>query len=183
MSIFEITALISILMIGSSIIYSTVRVGISPMPSSKKAYQAILELTDDTNLGTIYDLGSGWGNLVIRLAKHYPERQIIGYELSFFPWLCTCLLKRVLGLTNLTVYRKDFLQADLSEAEVIICYLFPKTMTKLRNKLRQEKGKLQFVISNNFALPAQQVSKTIRIDDFYKSPIYFYEMNQTAINM
>jgi len=76
-----------VLLITVSIIYNTVKLGISPMPSSKKAYIAMMQLADDTGSGTIIDLGSGWGNFVIRIAKKYPHRKIVGYELSYLPWL------------------------------------------------------------------------------------------------
>ena len=97
-----------VFVVGASIVFSTIKIGISPMPSSRKAYQAMLALTDETGTGPIYDLGSGWGSLVIRLAIKNPDRQIVGYELSLFPWLITKIITRVLGLRNLAVYREDF---------------------------------------------------------------------------
>ena len=159
---------------GASIILSTLKIGISPMPSSKKAYQAILTLLDETGVGPIYDLGSGWGNLVIRLAKKYPGRQVIAYELSFFPWLITKIFKRIFGLSNLTLYREDFLKADLSNASVVICYLFPTAMAEIKNKLINGNSKPDFIISNSFSLPSYQASKVIQLTDFYKSPVYLY---------
>ncbi len=147
------------------------------MPSSKKAYQAMIALAAETGVGPIYDLGSGWGSLVIRLAIKYPERQIVGYELSMFPWLITKIIKRALGLHNLTVYREDFLKADLSAASVITCYLFPAAMEAIKSKLDLGKGSLRFIISNNFALPSHQASKVVRLNDFYKSPVYLYRLS------
>lgn len=174
MPIFESVLIAVVFIVGASIIFSTIKIGISPMPSSKKAYQAILALADETGAGPIYDLGSGWGSLVIRLARKYPDRKIVGYELSFFPWLVTKFFKRVLGLSNLTLHREDFLKADLSSASVVICYLFPATMSEIKNKLIHGNDKLGFIISNNFALPSYQASKVIQLNDFYKSPVYLY---------
>ena len=140
----------------------------------------MLSLIDETGSGDIYDLGSGWGNLVIRLARKFPERQVVGYELSFFPWLFAKVMKNILNLNNLALYREDFMTSDLTEASVITCYLFPKTMQKVEAKLQCQindgKGKLNFVVSNNFALPSYQATKTIRLNDFYKSPVYLYRM-------
>ncbi len=178
MPIIESVLITAVFIIGASIIFSTMRVGIPPMPSSKKAYQAIIQMTEETGSGPIYDLGSGWGSLVIRLAKKYPDRQVVGYELSFFPYFITKLVKRVLGLHNLILHREDFLKADLSEASVITCYLFPAAMKEIHSKLEHDLEKLQFIISNNFALPSYQASKVIQLDDFYKSPIYMYRLNQ-----
>jgi len=159
-----------------SIIYSTVKLGISPMPSSQKAYQAMLQLVGETGTGTIIDLGSGWGSFVIQIAKRYPQRQVIGYELSLLPWLTSTLLKRVFSLKNLTLHRQDFYREDLSPASVIVCYLFPQAMNKIKHKLWLEQPKIDFLISNNFALPSYQPEKVITLDDFYKSPVYLYTL-------
>ena len=150
--------------------------GISPMPSSAKAREVIIQLTVNTGTGPIVDLGSGWGNLIIPLAKKYPQRKIVGYEISLTPWLITKLLKTIFSLNNLEVYRKDFLQKELSSAEVLICYLYPEGMKTLANKLTSEKNTARFLISNYFSLPSQQPEKTIQLDDFYKSPIYLYHL-------
>ncbi len=160
-----------------SIVYSTISLGISPMPSSNKAYLAMMQLADETGTGTIVDMGSGWGNFVIRIAKRYPQRQIVGYELSYLPWLTSTLIKKAFALNNLTLHRQNFYQADFSNVSVLICYLFPEAMAKISEKLRREKSGVNFLISNNFALPSWQPSKTIQLNDFYKSPVYFYKIS------
>ena len=177
MPVFESVLITTVFIVGASIVFSTIKIGISPMPSSKKAYQAMITMADETGAGPIYDLGSGWGNLVIRLAIKYPDRQIVGFELSIFPWLITKTIKRILGLSNLVVHRADFLKADLSGASVITCYLFPSAMEAIKSKLDLGKGNLRFIISNNFALPSYQASEIVQLNDFYKSPVYLYRMN------
>lgn len=171
-----------VLFITVSIIYNTVKLGISPMPSSNKAYLAMMQLIDEAGLetkaGSIIDLGSGWGNFVIRIAKRHPKKTVVGYELSYLPWLISSLLKKLLGLKNLTLHRQDFYQADLSSASILVCYLFPQAMNKISDKLHLEQASVNFLISNNFALPAWQPYKTIQIDDFYKSPVYLYKISK-----
>jgi len=152
------------------------------MPSSKKSYRAIATLVDETGAGVIVDLGSGWGNFVIRIAKEYPHRQIVGYELSVLPWLISTLLKKLFGLKNLTLHRQDFYKADLHTASVIVCYLFPEAMVRIKNKLHLEQPKVNFLISNNFALPSSQPLKVVRLDDFYKSPIYLYKIEKEKLS-
>jgi len=165
------------LVAGATIVWSTLKVGISPMPSSHKARTAMFQLADETGEGPIYDLGSGWGHLVIRLAKRYPQRQIVAYELSMLPWLTTLVLKRMLGLSNLTIHRENFLSADLSGASVLMCYLHPPTMKAIKTKLDQEVGGAHYLISHNFALPSHQELKVVRLNDFYQSPVYLYRLN------
>jgi hypothetical protein len=146
------------------------------MPSSNKAYKAMMNLAEETGTGTIIDLGSGWGNFIIPMAKRYPQRQLVGYELSLLPWFISCLLKRVLGLKNITLHRQNFYQADLMNAEIVVCYLFPDAMTKIKNELLNEQHKIKFIISNNFALPSYKPKKVIVLDDFYRTPIYLYKL-------
>ncbi len=146
------------------------------MPSSAKAYNAMMKLTEETGNGTIVDLGSGWGNFVIPMAKKYPQRQVVGYELSLLPWLFSRVVKKALGLKNLTLHRQDFYQANLTEASVLVCYLFPKAMEKIKDKLLNEQQRIDFLISNNFALPSSKPDKVIKLDDFYRSPVYLYKM-------
>lgn len=176
MTIPETVALLFILLIAASVVMSTLQVGISPMPSSFKARRAMLRCCENTGTGPIYELGSGWGNLLIPLARTYPHRQIVGYELSLFPWLTSICLIKLLRLRNVQLYRKDFFKADISNAAVICCYLYPKGMTKLEGKLNAAAEKPHYLISNTFALPSGQPQKTIRLDDFYRSPVYLYAL-------
>tara|TARA_R110000787_G_scaffold63273_1_gene142535 strand:- start:448 stop:921 length:474 start_codon:yes stop_codon:yes gene_type:complete len=146
------------------------------MPSSKKATAAILKLIDETGTGAIIDLGSGWGNFVIPMAKIKPQRQVIGYELSFLPWLISILLKKIFRLNNLTLHRQNFFSVNLPEASVLVCYLYPEAMSKIQRNLTLNRLNVDFLISNNFALPSWQADKVIQLDDFYKSPIYLYKV-------
>ena len=146
------------------------------MPSSNKAYRAIATLVDKTGSGPIVDLGSGWGNFVIRIAKKHPQRQVIGYELSVLPWLISILLKKLFGLKNLTLHRQNFYNVDLPPSSVLVCYLFPVAMERIKDKLQLEQADISFLISNSFALPSWQPLKVVQVDDFYKSPIYLYKI-------
>jgi hypothetical protein len=146
------------------------------MPSSKKARHAVIQLSEETGIGPIYELGSGWGSLLIPLAKKYPYRKIVGYELSVMPWFMSVILIKALGLSNVQVYRQNFIDADLSRASVIVCYLFLRGMQDLEDKLSKERGRAEFLISNNFALPSHKPTKTIQLNDLYHSPIYLYNI-------
>ncbi len=193
MSVIEIILFSITILIALSIVWSTLILGISPMPSSRQARQAMLMLLEetlietksDTAAGPIFELGSGWGSLLIPLAKKYPQRKIIGYELSIMPWLTTIILIKILGLKNVKVYRQNFLSADLSNASVILCYLFPRGMKQLEAKINETKlnaqnTRLEYLISNNFSLLSHKAIKTIQLNDLYKSPVYLYQFNLSA---
>ena len=84
-----------VLLIAFSIVWGTLKTGISPMMSSSKARQAMLAEINMDEKGALIDLGSGWGTLVIAVAKKHPKNQIIGYELSWFPWMISILFNSV----------------------------------------------------------------------------------------
>ncbi len=174
--IIEIILIVSILTAGISIVLASMKTGISPSPSSGKTLRAIAAATENSGTGPIVDLGSGWGTLVVALAGKYPHRQVVGYELSLVPWLFSSIRKSVSGLDNLTLYRRDFLKADLSDASVITCYLFPGGMVSLKDKLEQDNIKDVLIVSSTFALPASEPVKVIRVKDMYRTPVYLYQI-------
>lgn len=170
---FEFYLLIFLLIIVLSIVISSLKIGISPMPSSKKASYEILELVRDSKDDTIIDLGSGFGNLAIYLASNLPHKKVIAYELSLFPWLISLFLKKSLNIKNLQIYKKDFLKEDLKNA-TLVCYLFPKGMHDLEDKLFDESINTT-IISSTFAFRHIKERKIIIADDIYKTPIYVYK--------
>jgi len=174
---FEIGLLAIVGLVGLSVVWFTIKVGISPMPSSAKAKRAILKASEAASEGAIIDLGSGWGGLLFALARKYPERQVIGYELSWLPWAFSHLYKIFYRLHNVTIHRQNFLAADISSASLLVCYLFPEGMSKLQKKLIEEKCSNTLLISSTFALPDAEPTETIRLDDLYNTPIYSYQLS------
>lgn len=173
--ILELSLIVCIFIACVSIIWYSVRLGISPMPSSRKACAAIISAGGDLPAGPIVDLGSGWGTLVFAVAKKYKKNQVIGFEKSFFPWLVSVSIKFIFNISNVKFYREDFLEADLSGASTLLCYLFPAGMYALEKKLEKDGGLPLLVISNTFAMPSWRGAVVVNIDDIYKTPIYIYK--------
>jgi hypothetical protein len=175
-SILEFSILSLLFLLSVSLIYSSLRAGITPVPSSRKARDTILAATELAAAGPILELGSGWGHLALALAKKYPQRQVIGYELSFVPWLFSLCWQKLSGTRNLELRFGNFLAAELPAATLLVCYLYPGGMTQLADKLIP--GKHELLISNTFALPEYPAEQVIRLDDLYKSPIYVYRVSE-----
>lgn len=162
----------SALIVMVSILVGVVRTGISPMPSSRRAVQQVLQFVVPPRPGPIYELGAAWGSLAIPLARAFPERRIIAYELSTIPWLFLLLRVRVSGLKNIEVVRRDFFRDDLGKAAVVVCYLYPRGMIRLSTKLRSELTPGTVVVSNTFALPGWAPEQTYQLTDLYRTNIY-----------
>lgn len=161
------------LLLTLSIIYRTIKNGISPMPSSNKATKAILSLIPGAN-GSIYELGSGWGTLGISLAKNCPTHKVIGFENSLVPYYVSRLLQLFTRLPNLTFKKGDFFEVPLNDTPLVVCYLYPGAMKKLKEKFNKELQSGSYVISNTFAIPGWKPIKVIEIPDLYRTKVYLY---------
>lgn len=176
--------LLIILLAALTLVWSTVRTGMSPMPSSRAARAGILAalayIDTDHHQGAIVDLGSGWGDLAIAVARRYPGRRVRGYELAWLPWLVSVVLARLLRLTNLTFVRGDYLLAvergELNDMQTALTYLHGPGMVRLQAALEEQPGQLCWLISNNFAMPGWQPEQQWQLQDFYRSPLYLYSV-------
>ncbi|MDP6773324.1 MAG: hypothetical protein QGI63_03550 [Rhodospirillales bacterium] len=161
--------------IGSILVY-TLRTGITPMPTSRRVKAAMIELVPDGFEGTIVELGSGWGTLAMAFARRYPGCQVLAYELSPLPWLFSRLWCAVAPLANLRVHRADFHEARLHGAGLVVCYLHPGAMERLRPKLEAELTPGALVLSNTFAMPRWRPVAVAEAEDFYRSKVYLYRI-------
>jgi hypothetical protein len=144
--------------------------GVSPMPTSHKIRNVLLENLPELSTGTIIELGSGWGNLLFPLSKKYVDCSIIGFENSPIPYLFSSFINHS---KNLKIVRHDFFEQSLQEANLIVCYLFPASMEKLKDKLERELRPGTQVVSHTHEIPNWKPKKTISVDS---TLIYLYEI-------
>jgi trans-aconitate methyltransferase len=173
-SALDITVLLAVVAAALSIVGSTIRAGISPMPSSARAVRAVLELLPDER-GSVADLGSGWGTLTTALARAWPGVAVVGYELSPVPWLFSVIRAR-LFTPQVRLHRGDFMRAELGTATVVVCYLYPGGMTRLKGKLLAELRPNTVVISNTFALPDWTPERVVTLGDLHQTKVYRYRV-------
>lgn len=163
-----------------SILVGVIRTGISPMPSSRLAMKQVLQFVTPTQPGPLYELGAAWGSLVFPLARAFPERQIVAYELSTIPWLFLLLRVRVSRLSNIKVLRRNFFRDDLGEAAAVVCYLYPEGMVRLSTKLKSELAPGTVVVSNTFALPGWMPVQQAQLNDMYGTKVYRFVMDNES---
>jgi hypothetical protein len=162
-----------------SILFWSVRNGISPTPTNGKQKELLLRAIPHNPAGPIYDLGSGWGTLAIALAKRFPENKIIGIENSPIPFIVSRLAHLFYGLKNLRFIRGNFMNVPFEDAAVIVCYLFPGGMKKLKPKLETLRAGT-IVISNTFSIYGWKPERTLQAQDLYRSVVYVYCVNQES---
>lgn len=124
----------------------------------------------------IAELGSGWGTLAFALARHFPNCKIRSYEISPFPFLVSKIIAYCLTLPNLTIQRKDFFHVSLNNISLVVCYLYPGAMQRLKAKFEEELPSHAYVISHTFAVPGWKPIRLEHAQDLYQTPIYLYQV-------
>jgi hypothetical protein len=171
----QIVLLVIVICATLSIVAFSVMNGISPMPCSRKAWAAILQLIKETSPGgRIIDPGSGWGTFCFAAARAFPDSEIHGYENSPVPFLYCILINVLFRRRNLRFYCRNFHTAPLHEASLVYCYLYSGAMEKLKPKFEKELRPGTVVISNTFAVPQWKPQRVVELKDIYRSKIYLY---------
>ncbi len=119
---------------------------------------------------TVMDLGSGYGTLLLPLARQFPNHRFVGYEWGWTGYLVSRV--RGAGLRNLTFYRRDLFTADISNADVIILFLMRFLMPRLKQKCHAEAKKTAVIYARRFKFPDIRPTREITLPD--KDTIYIY---------
>ena len=86
----------------------------------------------------VYDLGCGDGTALIVAAKEFGASGV-GIEIDLPRYLIAQMRIRLNGVSDrVKIYRKNFFAFDISPASVVIMYLIPKTLERLKPKLLKE---------------------------------------------
>lgn len=165
---------ITILLVSVIFAYLTVSAGFmhsSPaVPSHGRVKEAIINeaatiLKDAQSQQTVMDLGSGWGTLLVPLAKKFPNHKFIGVECGFLPYQISVWRSR--KLKNLVFLRYDFFKTDISKADLIFVFLLNSTMAKLTAKIKTEMKRESLVIANRFPMKDTQPHKEVNLGSKY----------------
>lgn len=157
-----------------SIVVWTVRNGISPMPTSPMAMRCLLQAFPEGVEGKIVEMGSGWGTLLFPLAREFPRCRIIGYESSPVPYFFSKVRHYLFPLKNIEIHRRDFFKEPLGDADLVVCYLYPGAMERLKGKFEKELKTDAWVMSNTFAVPGWEPLRTVLVNDLFNTKIYIY---------
>lgn len=152
------------------------RYGITPTPTSPKVKNKLLKILPPEIKGSIAELGSGWGTLAFALAHHFPHNQVHAYEVSPIPFYFSKLISYLHPCSNLHFIRQDFFAASLHSASLVVCYLYPEAMSRLKTKFEKELTPGTLVLSHTFAIPGWIPIRLFKVDDLYQTPIYLYRL-------
>jgi precorrin-6B methylase 2 len=164
---------LAILSVSIVFIYLTVSAGFmhsSPaVPSHGKVKNAIISeassLLQNSSGKVIMDLGSGWGTLLLPLAKKFPNHKFIGIERGYLPFNVS--VWRARKLKNLTFLRQDFFKTDIGDADLIFVFLLTSTMAQLTAKIKTEMKPDSIVIANRFPMKDEKPYKEVSLGSKY----------------
>ena len=106
--------------------------GVPPLSSNSVEASDVVALLNQAGLSeqaVVYELGSGWGSLVIALARAFPRARIRGVEMSPVPYWVSRIRTR--KMPNVLLRRDNFYDCNLTDAQAVTCYLMTKPMPKL----------------------------------------------------
>jgi len=140
---------ITVIIVVCFIIWGLIK-GAPWIPTRMKKVRHMLSLSDIQPDEIIYDLGCGDGRFVVTAVRRYHAKAV-GIEINLMLYLWCQLLITILGLRRrIKILYGDFFKRDLSNADVVICYLLQETNDKLEDKLIKELKPTTRVISNSF---------------------------------
>jgi hypothetical protein len=159
-----------------SIVFVSLRNGISPMPATSPVrYAALAEINRLASRGTLVEAGSGWGTLAQQAARTCPGWRVVGIENSIFPlWISRILARLIHRNTAVAFKYEDLYTYSYKEAHAVICYLYPGAMKRLSTILPDRLAPGATVISICFAIPGWEAERVITCRDLYRTPIYVY---------
>ncbi|MFZ5365523.1 MAG: class I SAM-dependent methyltransferase [Patescibacteria group bacterium] len=145
------------------------------VPTKKDDLKRIVKLAGLTSKMTFCDLGCGDGRVVAYVAK-FTRAEVIGIELAI-PLYCFAKIRQQLPKKrNLKIVYGNFLNMDLSRADIIYIFGFPKTLQqKISAKIKRNVKSGAKIISYFFKIPDLEL---IVEDQPRKNqaPIYVYKI-------
>ena len=122
----------------------------------------------------LVDIGCGDGRVLRKVRTRYGVRGV-GYELNLLAYVKARIL--CFGLKDIQIKWRNFWTADLSDADVVFCYLFPDVMRDLAAKLKSDLKPGAVVVSCNFHLPGFIPDRILRPgNSLHNDPIYVYRL-------
>jgi len=140
--------------------------------SPKKVIKEVSRVVEFRRGENFYDLGMGSGRSLIAADK--LNLNVTGFELSpVIYWLAKCnLFFRGVKKANLCL--RNFYSQDLSQADIVFCFLTPKAMERLRPKFEKELKIGTRVISYAFRINGWEEYQIL--DSVPPGKIYIYVM-------
>ncbi|EQC25228.1 hypothetical protein SDRG_16899 [Saprolegnia diclina VS20] len=145
-----------------------------PCQSDYDIVQAIIDFAHVQPTDVVFDLGCGDGRICIGAARQHGCRAV-GIEIE-----APLIAKFEQSITKYNLQDKvrmlhaDLMDADLSEATVIVTYLLPEALTLLAPKLEAALARGCRIVSNTWGIPGMTPSARVDVGQYANVPLYLY---------
>ncbi len=144
------------------------------VPTPSEIGKQMLELAQVNSKDTVYDLGCGDARMLITAVKEFGARKAVGYEIRQSLYNDSMKEIQRQHLQNrITVIKSDLLDADLSEASVIVLYLTTRAIELLKPKLEKEAKSATRIVSYDFPMNKWRPDKKVQFGDYSFSTLCF----------
>lgn len=154
---------LGILLASSLLFWSTYRTQVPYFPSRSELLNPVLDTLSDVDDLRFVDIGSGMGGLLIKLSERRVDGQFVGIEIAPLPWLIS-LVRGKVWRSNVRFELGNFYQLDLSQFNVVFCYLSPAAMLTVWQKVKSEMAPGSLFLSYEFIVPDVTPDIVVKID-------------------
>lgn len=146
------------------------------MPTPYAAVHEVLKNAKIKKGQKVYDIGAGDGRFLHFAEKNYGA-DAVGFEIDPFVYFIA-KIRHWFWRWKGKMVRSNFLKHDISDANVVLCYMLPKTLAKFQSKFDEELKKGTIIVSYAFHIgdwkPKKVVPKAKGI-----SQIFVYEISSS----
>jgi SAM-dependent methyltransferase len=153
--------------------WSTFRTQVPYYPSGPAVRGVVASLLPQGREVRMIDIGSGFGGLVLELARVRPDARVEGIELAPLPWLASRL--RALAVGSRARFRRgDYEHLDFGRYDLVFAYLSPAAMDGLWRKARREMRPGSLLASYEFTV-AGRAPDRIEVPPGGSRPLYVWQ--------
>ena len=176
--IFAIVVLIVVLVYGVSFLMGLILArGVPFVSLSRRQLRVVDEYIKLNPDNRVVDLGCGDGR-VLRMFEKQGVKNLTGYEINFWAYLLAKIKNKILK-SKAKICFKNFKKVDLSEYNIIFCYLLPGCVNFLKEKFDRELKPGTKIISYVFEIKNWHKPEIIYTNEKNKNlgKIFVYKIN------
>lgn len=140
--------------------------------TNKRTWQEVYNLLPPHRSLKVIDLGCGFAGLLSFLSQARPESEFYGVESSPIPFIFSKI--RLFKRSNVTLRFGNLWDEDLSNYDVVYCFLSSEPMPRLFQKAMGEMHSGSLLISNTFEVPDYPADKTMTLTDNRRTTLHLW---------